>query len=675
MNIMHHFMFRTFKPVAFMPLLVITAVGLLGCSRQSDSLQQRSKEKEALLQSLTDSVQQATPNAHTEVWRRMTRSADPIDRLDYCLLYAQHFLMTSTPDSTLYYIEQARQQLDGQPATPRINGMRARMLSTHGSYLFLLHHDADSVIRFYKDALQLLPHSDHTVYMADLSANIADVYADKHDLQRASQWYRRAIVLADSMKLPNHHVLSYRMGLGRIYSSLGDYPAAISNYRLVDQHFRELKPNMQIVFLNNYGNMLYYQKQYAKSLQTFRRLQHFLQQNGAASNVDMLVCELNMADLFLRLGQPDSANVYLSRVEPYFTRHHIDAGTYYANTIRMGIAIRKKQYDKVEYILRNEKIQTPIAPLLQGIRHQTLDEYYTATGNYQQAYNLLKLQHHNNDSLQNNQNNARANDIMMRLREDTLQLHQQLMVQKRNSTYEANMRAMTITIALLVVIISLLLARLFYNRKQALQYHVDMLMLRLANVRQRISPHFIFNVLNACISTTTTEEANHLAQLARLIRTNLEMSSQTYVTLDKEIEFVKQFVELEHHLMGQNFTVDYTLPDHSQLAEIRIPSMFIQILAENAIIHGLRQKEGEKHLHIIINIDQQATQITVKDNGPGFDIRKFNSNKSRIGLNIIRHTMTIINDENSNKNKIRFNIRNNQGCEATIVIPRKIHLL
>lgn len=673
MNMIHHFTHLRPMSIVKMALLSTLVITLFGCNRHGNSMQQRSAEKTLQLQALTDSIQQATPNAPKRVWQQMQQSTDSFDYYDYCLLYASHFLMTSTPDSTLYYIARAKQFLNRQPITPRTNGMRARLLAAQGSHLFLLHHDADSIIHFYQDALQLLVRSDQTNYMADLSANIADAYANKHDLLRASQWYRRAIVLADSMQLPDFHVLSYRMGLGRVYSSLGDYPAAINNYDMVDQRFHELKPNMQIVFLNNYGNTFYYQKQYTKSLQTFRRLQHFLRANGATANVDMQICELNMADLFLKLGLPDSASIYLDRVAPYFIKQRIEVGTYYANTIRMGIALHHKQYNKVEDILRHEHITTPVAPLLQGIRQRVLEKYYTATGNYQQAYHLLKQNHASNDSLQNSQNAARANDIMMRLREDTLQLHRQLTVQEQQNDYEANIRIMAIIIALLVVMVSLLVARLFYNRKKTLQRHVDMLMLRLANVRQRISPHFIFNVLNACISTTNAEEASRLAQLARLIRANLEISSHTYVTLDKEMEFVKQFVELEQYLMGQDFNVQFSLPEHAKMAEIRIPSMFIQILAENAIVHGLRQKDGDKQLCITVEIDQQAAYITVKDNGPGFDIRKFNNSKARIGLNIIRHTMTIINAEN--KNKIRFNIQNNQGCEATIIVPKRIHLI
>ena len=48
------------------------------------------------------------------------------------------------------------------------------------------------------------------------------------------------------------------MGLGRIYTSLGDFDQARDFYEMTDRRFGELKPNMQSYFLNNYGNYYYF---------------------------------------------------------------------------------------------------------------------------------------------------------------------------------------------------------------------------------------------------------------------------------------------------------------------------------------------------------------------------------------------------------------------------------
>ena len=101
--------------------------------------------------------------------------------------------------------------------------------------------------------------------------------------------------------------------------------------------------------------------------------------------------------------------------------------------------------------------------------------------------------------------------------------------------------------------------------------------------------------------------------------------------------------------------------------------MLIQILVENAILHGLKEVEGEKRLRIKVDTNEQEARICVSDNGPGFDIRQYNSNRSRTGLNIIRTTVAIFNEEYATATKMHFDIKNDNGCHATITIPMNIN--
>ena len=104
--------------------------------------------------------------------------------------------------------------------------------------------------------------------------------------------------------------------------------------------------------------------------------------------------------------------------------------------------------------------------------------------------------------------------------------------------------------------------------------------------------------------------------------------------------------------------------------------MFVQILVENAFVHGLKGWDGHKFIHIGISKEGKNTCIKVRDNGPGFDIRSVG--KKRTGLNVITQTIVIVNERN--KNKMTFSLNNEQengknvGCVATIVIPDNIKL-
>ncbi len=109
-----------------------------------------------------------------------------------------------------------------------------------------------------------------------------------------------------------------------------------------------------------------------------------------------------------------------------------------------------------------------------------------------------------------------------------------------------------------------------------------------------------------------------------------------------------------------------------------VPSMFIQILVENAIKHGLKNKEGHKQLNVSVQHNDNGTDICVEDNGIGFDIRRSNSSSTKTGLDIIRTSIMIINRHNKH-NKIKFQIHNIitddgriEGCESMLHIPMEI---
>ena len=253
------------KKIFGLAFATIAVLVFSACQFNSDSSNCRSAAKTQRLMALGYSLKRQQPGSVDSIRHAMATADDSLEYYDYALLYASHFLMTVTPDSSLFYVDKAEHFLKAFPVSPRINGMRARTLAARGSHLYLLHGNPDSVVRLYHSAYQLLSVSDLTSYLPDLAANMADAYAEKHDLTKASHWFRKALVLADSLGRNDTQTLSYRMGLGRVYTALGDFPSALRSYKIVDQRFDDLTPAMQIVFLNNYGNTYYYQKQYRQS--------------------------------------------------------------------------------------------------------------------------------------------------------------------------------------------------------------------------------------------------------------------------------------------------------------------------------------------------------------------------------------------------------------------------
>ena len=654
-------------------ILLMTIMGLFACQGEGCYPGMRTPEEQALYQRVNDSMTHLRPQALDMIRQQMEQAEDSLTWYDYYLMYGRHYLLTDKPDSLLPYAERTRQfATRQQPQTPRTRGLQATALSSTAAYLYLLHQEEDRTISLYQEAYALMAQSDAVEGLSDLSANIGDAFVAKNDLAEAAKWYRRALFLSDSLQLPKQQQLTLYMGLGRIYTNLHNFEMARQYYETTDRHFDEMKPNMQSYFLNNYGNYFYYHKEYDKALQMFRRLKAHIKRYDGERNFDMYLCKINLADVFLNLHMPDSARYYLAEPEVFFKEQHVDVGIYYAQTIRIGIALEEQRLGDVAQIIQESKGLEINDPGMKAIRESYLNRYYAAMGDYQKAYAGLSDNLERNNSAEEKLKQMQTAEIMMRLTEDTIRLHHELKLNKQEIKYEKTRTIYILIVAFLLAATLGGLAWSFYQRKRYLQTRYDMLALRLLNARQRISPHFIFNVLNSHISKTEQkEEGGQLLMLAHLLRANLDLTRKTFVTLEEELEFVEHYVELERQMSGQDFEFRIDTPDKKILQETKLPSMMVQILTENAILHGLKNKEGEKRLCIKVEDLGTQVRISVCDNGPGFDIRSNYGERTRTGLNIIRSTVSTLNMENG-KTKIRFDIKNENGCHASLTISKDI---
>lgn len=558
-------------------------------------------------------------------------------------------------------------------STPRLNTMMASALSCKAARNHNFHRDPGKTLQFYKESYRLYQHSDNEKELPFVCANIADAYIQLNDIPNAARCYRRALFLVDSLKQPEHSNITLYMGLAQIYLTLNDFETAKHYYDETERFFDLMLPPMQAYYVNNLGNYYYFRKDYHKALDTFLRLKRVIIKNGMQNNFDMYLCKVNLADVYLNLNQTDSAQHYLDEVEPFFRKNGDPAGIYYCNTIRIGIATKRGDFNEVRRVANGDKAgEKDVQYSMVNIRNRYMRQFYEHTNNYRMAYETLKRDQSYTDSLEHNRSNMRSAEIMARFRADTLQLHHDLALEHKNAEIQRAHTMTTGAILTAVVLVLLLIMWYMHTRKKQLQNQVNIMNLKLNNVRNRISPHFMFNVLNNKIVNSGEKEASELMELARLIRTNLDMSSQPYMMLDKELEFVQQYIRVERYLLGDDFKFNIDVADDADITKVKIPSMFLQILTENAIVHGLKGMEGEKRLRIYIARENNLTIISVEDNGPGFNARR--ALKKGTGLGIISQTIAVTNERN--KQKMRFEISNREdsnnqiiGCKATLKIP------
>jgi hypothetical protein len=144
--------------------------------------------------------------------------------------------------------------------------------------------------------------------------------------------------------------------------------------------------------------------------------------------------------------------------------------------------------------------------------------------------------------------------------------------------------------------------------------------LQFQTVSNQIDPHFIFNALNsitASIRGNMPEEAyNYGVKFSRLMREALLDSEQISRSLNKELSFVSDYLELERFRYKNSFDVKI-LVEGTVPQDVQIPKMIIQTFAENAVKHGLSPLEKDGLLHIGASMKGDTLLIVIEDNGVG----------------------------------------------------------
>lgn len=147
--------------------------------------------------------------------------------------------------------------------------------------------------------------------------------------------------------------------------------------------------------------------------------------------------------------------------------------------------------------------------------------------------------------------------------------------------------------------------------------------LELRALYSQINPHFIFNTLSSAlffINKQNFDEAyNHVSKFSKLLRSYLNSSQERYVTLAHEIGMLRNYIELQQIRFEEKFDYDITVDNKIPVDNIKIPSLLLQPLVENAINHGLFHLKQKGRLLISFRQGKNSNEMvcTIDDNGIG----------------------------------------------------------
>ena len=603
-----------------------------------------------------DSVAIVPRKVRLKALQKMEEAKDSLVKYNYLAMTLKTYLITSQLDSAQIVIQQIHDFIERQHSSSQMA-------------------DMDSAEICFRKAYELRMRGTRIEVVPDILMNLADANNRLGKLDIGAAWYRRALLMCDSLHIASTKKPPIYYGLAQVYVTMRDFEQCDYYYNLAGESYDSMLPYEKYIYLNNRGTSYYYREDYQTAIKYFQKVIDLVE-GYADMSFELNLGRLNLGDCYLQLNMVDLAVKYINECQLFFEEMGVSTALYYIDTQKIELALLQKDFQEARRLLSESVVPPGIDPDMVHIRNKYLQQFYEETGNYKRAYHYLQRNNLLDDSIRNERVRMRTADLTLRYQQDsTLIAHRVLLQEQKNKVLVLRQTQFVVFAVAVVSILTAVFLYLYSKKKRALllaRNHRTVSTLRLENIRNRLSPHFIFNMLNREMAERNVEEKQELSSLVKLMRRNLELAEQMCVTLAEELDFVKTYINLERRSLGPDFHSELKIEKDVQPEQIRIPSMMIQIPVENAVKHALREKEGERNLWVSVCRRGNGICIKITDNGGGY--RPDSRNRGTgTGMKVIMQTIRILN--NKNKEAMDVLVHNvyihsgEMGCEVTFWLP------
>lgn len=460
--------------------------------------------------------------------------------------------------------------------------------------------------------------------LARAYGSIGIVSSEQSNYSRAFQYYLKSIKIYEEFKDVNMLSRLYN-NVGVAYQSQNEFNKALQYFEKAKTIQKELKDSNVGITLTNIGNCYLKLKNYPEALTAFKKAENEVKSNPRAlgewhNSIGLYYNEKNNNEAALKHW--DKAIVAFNSINDKFGI----ADTY---LFKSQLLLEQKDFkNAIENADKTLQLATETNVLEQMmLSENVLSKAYEKQNNLQEA-----LKHHKRfsklqDSLSNEKSIRKGVQAEMNFEYDKKESLEKLEREKLElikteeaKQYKTRLFFMTIAALLLTGFIFL-----YYNKiqqKKRLTLQNQLIAYEQKALHLQMNPHFIFNCLGAIsgfiINNGTDHAIKYLAKFSKLMRLTLEYSKESLIPIEKEIESLQNYLELEKLRFNDAFDFNITKSDDIEDA-VAIPPLLIQPLVENAIIHGIISKKEKGQITIDFSTKANMIICTIEDNGIGID--------------------------------------------------------
>ncbi|MCO6146919.1 tetratricopeptide repeat protein [Flavobacterium sp. NRK1] len=472
-----------------------------------------------------------------------------------------------------------------------INDIKDRLAITYGSIGVVCSEQNNyaKALEYYFKALKLHDETKEEVYMAHTYNNIGIVYKSQKEYNKALEYYNKALWL--QKKLGDDTAAITITNIGAVYLLNNESDKAYASFKEAEKILTSFKNKRGLAELyNNFGNYYVKTGDYAKAEKSY----------------------LEALKIFEETGEKYGASASLGYL-----------GTVYAT--------QHKNKEALNYLMRSSSMADEI-----GVMEQVRESEKALSDLYEKSGKTAEALNHYKKYIAAKENINTAESIKSMVREEMnyeferKEALQKLENEKRQLMFDeqAKRHRQQMLFAALFTVLLFGLAFLIYNRlqlKKTLTLQRDLAEYEQKALHLQMNPHFVFNCLGSIssfiVQNGTDSAIKYLSKFSKLMRLTLEYSKESLIPIDKEIEGLQNYLELEQLRFNKVF--DFSISkDPSIEDDMAIPPLLLQPFVENAIIHGLVPKKKKGFISVDFVLEKDKLVCTITDDGIGYNRSK-----------------------------------------------------
>jgi len=597
----------------------------------------------------------------------------------------------------------------------------------------LKYSDPEEMMVYAKNALKLSKANSFSGQEATAFLNLGTANIILGNYETSLEHFLWAKSIYEGIKTSKHNEAQVQNGIAKTYGYMGivfseqsNYTKALEYYLKSARIYEDLENETQMSKVyNNIGVAYRSQKNGSKALEYFLKS---LELQKKTYNPNIGITQTNIANIYLNNNELKKAFSFYTEAKKSIERNpnpralgewHNNMGLYFTaknehqlalesweNAIvafkslneKFGLTdsyyylakhyLQKKNYTKaLAFANLSLELSEEIDVLeQQALSEKLISEIYDATNNHKLALEHFKAYSLLNDSLVKENDIRKAVESALSYEFEKKELLQKEESEKRELLLKEeakNSRVMLIAGALILILL-LSITFLIYNRstlKKTLTLQKELAEYEQKALHLQMNPHFVFNCLGSIssfiVQNGTDSAIRYLSKFSKLMRLTLEYSKASLIPIDKEIEGLDNYLQLEQLRFNDKF--NYNITKHPDVEDdVALPPLLIQPFIENAIIHGVMPKKGEGRISINFSIEKELLVCVILDDGVGINTSVKNKENSvlahkSMALDIIKKRLEMISESTDQNASIQTEElkKNNKvsGTKVTLWLP------